>query len=196
MPTFPAICDSCGTIFSSGAAGNATMINCKAGPCPACGGIGSVPDGTYQTTGNVIRLFATSQRSRQQLQAIVAAVNRAREESQNAAAAIEQLKFSAPELSSIADTLPKTRNELYAFLTLILTALGVLIASAGLWKDKGPSDQEIQRMIDQTLKEATKPPPDRRGNTPQVRTSAKVGRNATCPCGSGRKFKRCCLLNA
>ncbi|MGB5884590.1 MAG: SEC-C metal-binding domain-containing protein, partial [Desulfobulbales bacterium] len=21
----------------------------------------------------------------------------------------------------------------------------------------------------------------------------KIGRNETCPCGSGRKFKRCCL---
>lgn len=24
----------------------------------------------------------------------------------------------------------------------------------------------------------------------------KIGRNDTCPCGSGRKFKRCCLLVA
>ena len=26
-----------------------------------------------------------------------------------------------------------------------------------------------------------------------VRSSAKIGRNARCPCGSGRKFKHCCL---
>jgi len=24
---------------------------------------------------------------------------------------------------------------------------------------------------------------------------AKIGRNAPCPCGSGRKYKKCCLLN-
>lgn len=24
----------------------------------------------------------------------------------------------------------------------------------------------------------------------------KIGRNATCPCGSGQKFKRCCLAKA
>lgn len=33
-------------------------------------------------------------------------------------------------------------------------------------------------------------------NTPQYRTpvrSAKVGRNARCPCGSGKKYKNCCL---
>jgi hypothetical protein len=26
-----------------------------------------------------------------------------------------------------------------------------------------------------------------------IRLSARVGRNATCPCGSGRKFKHCCM---
>jgi len=29
-------------------------------------------------------------------------------------------------------------------------------------------------------------------HTPVTRGSDKVGRNAPCPCGSGRKFKRCC----
>lgn len=24
----------------------------------------------------------------------------------------------------------------------------------------------------------------------------KIGRNATCPCGSGRKFKKCCIGSA
>ena len=28
---------------------------------------------------------------------------------------------------------------------------------------------------------------------PSVR-SAKVGRNEPCPCGSGKKYKKCCLL--
>ncbi len=29
-------------------------------------------------------------------------------------------------------------------------------------------------------------------NKPVVREAAKVGRNEPCPCGSGKKFKRCC----
>ena len=29
--------------------------------------------------------------------------------------------------------------------------------------------------------------------TPYVRETAKVGRNDPCPCGSGKKYKRCCL---
>lgn len=31
-----------------------------------------------------------------------------------------------------------------------------------------------------------------RGTKPIVRVAPKIGRNAGCPCGSGRKFKRCC----
>ena len=30
------------------------------------------------------------------------------------------------------------------------------------------------------------------GPLTQKRTIAKVGRNDPCPCGSGRKFKKCC----
>lgn len=30
------------------------------------------------------------------------------------------------------------------------------------------------------------------GNEPLVRAAPKVGRNEPCPCGSGKKFKRCC----
>ena len=29
--------------------------------------------------------------------------------------------------------------------------------------------------------------------TPHVRESSKVGRNDSCPCGSGKKYKKCCL---
>lgn len=29
--------------------------------------------------------------------------------------------------------------------------------------------------------------------TPYARETRRVGRNDYCPCGSGKKFKRCCL---
>jgi len=38
---------------------------------------------------------------------------------------------------------------------------------------------------------ATRTEPNPQGQPPIVRNE-KVGRNATCPCGSGRKFKKCC----
>ena len=40
------------------------------------------------------------------------------------------------------------------------------------------------------------PPPSLRTRAgPFASASAKVGRNAACPCGSGKKYKRCCGLN-
>ena len=32
-----------------------------------------------------------------------------------------------------------------------------------------------------------------RSITPIVRSGPKVGRNDPCPCGSGKKYKKCCL---
>jgi len=32
-------------------------------------------------------------------------------------------------------------------------------------------------------------------NPPQVVKSEKIGRNDPCPCGSGRKYKKCCGAN-
>ena len=29
----------------------------------------------------------------------------------------------------------------------------------------------------------------------KILTMSKIGRNAPCPCGSGKKYKKCCLLN-
>ncbi|WMX16952.1 SEC-C metal-binding domain-containing protein [Aureispira sp. CCB-E] len=31
--------------------------------------------------------------------------------------------------------------------------------------------------------------------TPKVNNTPKIGRNAPCPCSSGKKYKKCCLKN-
>ena len=36
-------------------------------------------------------------------------------------------------------------------------------------------------------------PPSRQPNNQYRRAAPKVGRNEPCPCGSGKKFKKCCL---
>jgi uncharacterized protein len=40
---------------------------------------------------------------------------------------------------------------------------------------------------------ARRPAPDTAGSQPVRRSEPKVGRNEPCPCGSGRKYKQCCL---
>ena len=48
------------------------------------------------------------------------------------------------------------------------------------------SRQKARRMVGEANEAAGKPRPE------PVRTGPKVGRNAPCPCGSGKKYKQCC----
>jgi uncharacterized protein len=55
---------------------------------------------------------------------------------------------------------------------------GCVIGISAYWRRKGP------RQISIPLKAGRQPEPSR--------ATTKVGRNDPCPCGSGRKFKKCC----
>ncbi len=60
------------------------------------------------------------------------------------------------------------------------------------WRDEPTSDQyqDVQDFDDDLFEDDAlfEPVPQ-----PFVRTEAKIGRNDPCPCGSGKKYKRCCL---
>jgi uncharacterized protein len=57
-----------------------------------------------------------------------------------------------------------------------------VIAIAAYWRAKGP------RQVSMPFTAGPQPEPER--------ASTKVGRNDPCPCGSGKKFKKCCGSNA
>lgn len=50
----------------------------------------------------------------------------------------------------------------------------------------GASDEEAKEKMDKRLKEL-----QAEGHILSKRV--KIGRNEACPCGSGKKFKKCCL---
>jgi uncharacterized protein len=58
-----------------------------------------------------------------------------------------------------------------------------VIAIAAYWRAKGP------RQVSPPFTAGPRPEPERAG---PERASTKVGRNNPCPCGSGKKFKKCC----
>lgn len=65
--------------------------------------------------------------------------------------------------------------------TKLLKALGELQDNTRLWRLKGYTMKEIKS------KESD--------SNETVRKSMQVGRNEPCPCGSGRKYKKCCGKN-
>src|SRR5881227_499873 len=106
MPAVLAVCDTCGTAFPSGIfienSTDITMAGNRSGPCPRCGGMGSIPDGRYDATRDSIRIMATSATSLEslrRLEAVLRAVNRPGVSGQAVAAAIQS---QAPAFSALA----------------------------------------------------------------------------------------------
>jgi uncharacterized protein YecA (UPF0149 family) len=53
-----------------------------------------------------------------------------------------------------------------------------------------PKIIKLKKLISRSLRESD---PEVRVSATVTRTSQRVGRNDACPCGSGRKYKQCCL---
>ncbi len=73
-------------------------------------------------------------------------------------------------------------------------------SKAGDWKGhqyKGKERENLQQAIVTNLRAIHAYWCDRRGESPvsrqPVKREEKIGRNDLCPCGSGKKFKKCCL---
>ena len=65
-----------------------------------------------------------------------------------------------------------------------------------IWENNGHTPYEIYEKFE---KPNLRPLPDKRfdynqTNVIDMKTRGKIGRNDPCPCGSGKKFKKCCLL--
>jgi preprotein translocase subunit SecA len=70
--------------------------------------------------------------------------------------------------------------------------IGTIIAAGALFKDQTPNEDEVQRLIDKSIERAFNE--NQKTEKPQpYRSEPKTGRNEPCPCGSGKKYKRCCL---
>lgn len=198
MPFVPAFCNDCNAIFRSGfnvGGGTATFIGSSAGPCPVCGGMGSIPDGVYTAAGNVLRLLSGPQITVERLQKLAAVIREVHKKNAEPQQVTDLIKKEAPELRSVVDAIPKTRSELYNFILVILTAISVLIAANAL-TSKGLDEDEIEKLVEDTVEEAIRESQTQSSKIEvkqkPYHAPKKPGRNDPCICGSGKKFKKCC----
>jgi hypothetical protein len=100
--------------------------------------------------------------------------------------------------------------DLMGMLVAVSTALGVTFPEYAIWKreaEEGLAKQErrmkemrglVQARAQPALPPKASPAKQReefleRKPAPFLRTEKPVGRNDPCPCGSGKKFKKCCM---
>lgn len=189
----PAFCDTCGAVFGSGVfvnnATNITFVENRAGPCPVCGGMGHIPDGVFDFVGNTIEILSAPKRTFDELSRLAKILHEAREKKQTPEQVAKTIRKEAPELAHLADVLPKTRVELYSFLALIIAVI-TLLTQGG--QSSNTTNITADLIINQVITETNKAAKPHEKVRPQVRQTPKVGRNDACPCGSGKKYKKCC----
>jgi len=191
----PAFCDTCGAVFRSGFvvenSTNITFAGNRSGPCPVCGGMGHVPDGVFNFVGNTIEILSAPQRTLDELSRLAKILHEARETKQNPEQVAETIRKEVPGLSSLADFLPKTRAELYGFIALIVAVITLL--TQGGQSGRNTTNVTLDQSINQVFVETENVAKPKEKAVPQVKQATpKVGRNDPCPCGSGKKYKKCC----
>lgn len=159
---------------------NVSLSGCQSGPCPSCGGMGHVPDGVYDLIDNAIRLLQGPDRTVNELQRLAAVLREAKARGATADEVGAAIRRQLPEIRSLADILPKTRAELYAFMAILLTIITLAISE----KEKGNTvNIETQQIITTVIDQSS-----------QLRTDAsnarrKVGRNAPSLRGGRKRLK-------
>jgi hypothetical protein len=190
MPEMPAFCDNCGAVFGSGFVfencRNVTLSGNRVGPCPNCGGMGHVPDGVYDITGNAIKLLQGSIKTVQQLQQLSAVLFDAQKRNLSKEQVQSKIQDKVPELSNFASVLPQTRSELYGFVGILLTAIRLLIAAYGTFKDDPVPEKEIEQIIERSIEQSIQ-----KLAQPKSQERKKQKRNNPCACGSNIKYKYC-----
>ena len=188
MLDMPAICDTCGTMFPSGLVfENSTSITLSgnaAGPCPSCGGMGHILDGTFNFTNDTIELLQGPERTVSELERLAQILSEARKRNASAEELRETIQQETPNLSGLSSLLPRTRTDLYAFLAVVIAAIQLILTTAHTQGINIQNvDVDINQVIGVTVEQQTQ--------QPQLEQVPKVGRNERCPCGSGKKYKKC-----
>jgi hypothetical protein len=189
----PGLCRKCNRFFPTPVdvvgEGSVSVQSFEISECPYCGGGAYIPDGVYKSVGDAITLLSAPATTIQTLRRLQQILVDARDQSKDAEAVAAQIQQELPGFKKLADWLPATRGELYPFIGLILTVIGLLLTH--VLKNDGPKpsitiNQVFERVVQVPVPTASPPKPK-----PHRREMQNVGPNKRCPCNSGKKFKKC-----
>jgi hypothetical protein len=159
MALIPVFCDNpaCGTVWAttsliggSGAA-DITMTGNKVGPCPNCGGMGSVPDGVYNLVNDTLQVVTTAagELSAEALQRLIDSVRRASEVGESPDAFAERVTSEDPDLAPVVNVLlQQARGGSWEqHLVTFLAILGVLFTYLQWQHPKSPTPTQPSREL-------------------------------------------------
>ena len=198
MTSFVAFCENqkCGAVFEVpnlvGGSGNVTihMTNTRVGPCPVCGSSGLIPDGIYQYASHAVSLLTGPETSTQILRQVHEILRRAKYKPENKETILNEVEAVSPQTAQALQKAPEISNYLNWITVLIaLVALAIQVHTSYF---KG--DNVESQFRDHLLNENKELKEQKKRSIPYKREEPKIQRNDPCPCGSGKKYKKCCGL--
>ena len=148
--------------------------------------MGHMPDGVFNFIGNTIEILSAPERSVSELLGLAKILREARDKGENKEQVAARIEKELPSLSVLAKLLPTNKSELYGFLGVVIAAVALYTQSG----DKQPSQTVVN--VTQIVQQITIEQPLHQNQVRSPATPKKQGRNQSCQCGSGKKYKRCC----
>lgn len=155
MATVPGICDECGSVFGvealTGAEGeNIKLGGARVGPCPSCGGAGSVPEGVFDLVMDTLRVVEMAAIEKVVFDAVIDVLEGRANGEVSDEEVIERVEEKVPSLvPTIKDYL--SRSDPASWLALLISALMFLQSPAA-----PPSAEEIAHAIWSKQQEETR----------------------------------------
>jgi hypothetical protein len=171
MSSIPAICDACGAWFASGlvmtSIRSAYLAGNTAGPCPACGAMGTIPDGMYRALGGTLDVLLNAPRPE---------LSELKAELEELKMGLEQLRQQdAPSPSETQDALerhrpglgryvPQDPKDLATYILVLLAAVQLvhsfLVSGAGVPNPDEIADTVVERLLEADMPERPKDAPE------------------------------------
>jgi hypothetical protein len=112
------------------------LEKCKLGPCPECGGIGSIPSGWYESVGVQTVFAPKSPGDRLMLETALGLVRDAVAAEMPPEEFLEVVSERLPELSALWKLLPTNRAEAYNFWIMVAAILTMLLTAHVALRDR------------------------------------------------------------
>lgn len=190
----PAICNKCGFAFPSGIVvenvRGLTLEGNSAGPCPRCGSWGHIPDGKFNVMNKLIEIIDAPESTIKELKQFAEIIKKIRNDQDVSVDSIlSEIESETPIFSGIKEYFPQNREEkredLKFFIGILITIISLVIQL------KTSSNTTNNINIDTIINNVYELNENEIDFDIIDFQSGKIERNKPCPCGSGKKYKKC-----
>jgi len=154
--------------------------------------MGTIPDGLYETFGDSLRIVANTPRSAASLQHLAGVLRSAQAQGMDREATAAAIERDAPEFAELAGDVRQRKGwSVHQYLVILLMVIQILIAAGAVG---GLTEQQVDQLFQEFVQAhpiLAPSPAATAAPRPATQPPAKVRKNDPCPCGSGRRYRRC-----